>query len=66
MAIDEGHIVCLICGAAFRQLTRGHLGGHDTTPSEYRQRFGYGRDQALMGRAVQRGHAERAVERRRR
>ena len=61
LAVQEDRIVCLICGAPFRQLTNTHLRGHATSAAEYRARFGYNRRRALMCRALRRLYTERAV-----
>jgi hypothetical protein len=61
LAVQEDCIVCLICGARFRQLTNTHLRGHATSVAEYRTRFGYNRRRALMCRALRRLYMERAV-----
>jgi ROS/MUCR transcriptional regulator protein len=42
-AVEEEQIVCLICGARFRQLTNTHLRGHALSALEYKRRFGYNR-----------------------
>lgn len=60
-AVEEGQIVCLICGARFRQLTNTHLRGHSLSAVEYKRRFGYNRGRPLMCRALCRLYAERAV-----
>ena len=60
-AVEEEHIVCLICGASFRQLTNTHLRGHALSALEYKWRFGYNRGRPLMCRALCRLYAERAV-----
>ena len=61
LAVQEDRIVCLICGAPFRQLTNTHLRGHAISVAEYRARFGYNRRRALMCRALRRLYMERAV-----
>jgi hypothetical protein len=61
LAVQEDCIVCLICGARFRQLTNTHLRAHGTGVAEYRARFGYNRRRALMCRALRRLYRERAV-----
>jgi hypothetical protein len=60
-AVEEEHIVCLICAARFRQLTNTHLRSHQLTAAEYKVRFGYNRGRPLMCRALARLYAERAV-----
>lgn len=62
LAIGEEHIVCLVCGAGYRQLTNTHLGSHDTTSAAYKARFGYNRRRPLMCGALRRRYAERAVQ----
>ena len=61
LAVQEDCIICLICGARFRQLTNTHLRSHGTSVTEYRARFGYNRRRALMCRALLRLYMERAV-----
>jgi hypothetical protein len=61
LAVQEDRIVCLICGAPFRQLTNTHLRSHAIGAAEYRARFGYNRRRALMCRALRRLYMERAV-----
>ena len=60
-AVEEERIVCLICGARFRQLTNTHLRGHARSAPEYKRQFGYNRGRRLMCRALSRLYAERAV-----
>ena len=60
-AVEEEHIVCLICAARFRQLTNTHLRAHELTAADYKARFGYNRRRPLMCRALARLYAERAV-----
>ncbi len=61
LAVEEEHIVCLICAARFRQLTNTHLRAHQLTAPEYKARFGYNRGRPLMCRSLARLYAERAV-----
>jgi len=60
-AVEEEHIVCLICAARFRQLTNTHLRAHQLTAADYKARFGYNRRRPLMCRSLARLYAERAV-----
>lgn len=60
-AVQQDSIRCLVCGAAFRQLTNTHLRIHRMTADEYKRRFGYNRGRPLMCRALQRLYADRAV-----
>jgi len=61
-AVEEEWIVCLMCGARFRQLTNTHLRGHALSAPEYKRQFGYNRGRPLMCRALSRLYAERAVQ----
>jgi predicted transcriptional regulator len=60
-AVEEEHIVCLICAVRFRQLTNTHLRAHQLTAADYKARFGYNRRRPLMCRSLARLYAERAV-----
>lgn len=60
-AIQEGWIVCLICGDLFRHLTNTHLQSHGTTALGYKRRFGYNLRRPLMCGALLRIYRERAV-----
>ena len=59
-AVGEDGIVCLLCGAAFRQLTNTHLLAHGLSSVEYKRRFGYNLGRPLMCHALRRFYAERA------
>ena len=61
-AVEEEHIVCLICAVRFRQLTNTHLRAHQLTAADYKARFGYNRRRPLMCRSLARLYAERAVQ----
>ena len=61
-AVEEQRIVCLICGAGFRQLTNTHLRGHALSALEYKRQFGYNRGRPLMCRVLSRLYAQRAVQ----
>jgi hypothetical protein len=59
-AVGEDEIVCLLCGAGFRQLTNTHLSAHGLSSLEYKRRFGYNLGRPLMCHALRRLYAERA------
>jgi ROS/MUCR transcriptional regulator protein len=60
-AVGEEHIVCLVCGLVFRQLTNTHIRSHGLTSPEYKRDFGYNRGRPLMCHMLRRLYAERAV-----
>lgn len=53
-AIKEKTITCVICGKAFKLLTKKHLGSHDLTADEYRERCGYKKGTPLVCKSLQR------------
>jgi hypothetical protein len=60
-AVSEDRIVCLVCGAAFRQLTNTHVATHAMTPLDYKRAYGYNRRRPLMCHALRRLYSTRAV-----
>lgn len=50
--IHNGKIVCLECGAEFRQLTSTHLAKHGLSPREYKEKYVLPRDLPLTAKAV--------------
>lgn len=62
LAVRENEIICLECGAAFRQLTNTHLVSHGVTSADYKLAHGYNSRRALMCHALRRLYAERAVQ----
>jgi ROS/MUCR transcriptional regulator protein len=61
-AVHEQHIMCLVCGKCFRQLTNTHLRSHDLTTASYKIRFGYNRRRPLMSQALLQLYAARAIQ----
>lgn len=57
-AIREKNVVCLECGKKFKVLSRKHLAIHGLTPEEYKEKWGYKKNQSLIakGLARQRKH----------
>ena len=43
-----------VCGKSFKILTKKHLGSHDLTPAEYREKFGYKKNFPLVCKSLQR------------
>src|SRR5512135_1318546 len=39
-SIQRNKVVCLECGAEFKQLTANHLRSHQLTPREYKRKWG--------------------------
>ena len=53
-AIKEKSITCVICGKTFKLLTKKHLGSHNLTTEEYRERCGYKKGTPLVCKSLQR------------
>lgn len=61
-AIREKTIICCVCGKSFKILTKKHLGSHDMTPVEYREKFGYKKGQPLVCKSLQRERRKKMKE----
>lgn len=53
-AIREKSVICLECGKSFKVLTKKHLQSHDLTPEEYKEKWGYKKNTALVAKALAR------------
>ena len=62
-SIQENQVVCLECGAAFRQVTANHLRSHDLTPREYKKKYGFPLKQPLSAKALTALRSEQAKQR---
>jgi len=51
-SIQKNKVVCLECGQAFKMLSPKHLKGHDLTPREYRQKYGFSMRQPLCAKSL--------------
>ena len=60
-AVSETAILCLVCGAALRQLTNTHIASHGLTSLDYKRAWGYNLRRPLMCHALRRLYAQRAV-----
>jgi predicted transcriptional regulator len=47
-AIREKAVVCLECGKKFKVLSKKHLAQHDLTPEEYKEKWGFKKNQSLV------------------
>lgn len=61
-AIREKSVLCCVCGKSFKVLTKKHLGSHDLTPDEYREKFGYKKKQPLVCKSLQRERRKKMKE----
>jgi predicted transcriptional regulator len=53
-AIREKAVVCLECGKKFKVLSKKHLGQHDLTPEEYKEKWGFKKNQSLIAKELAR------------
>ena len=51
-SILKNKIICLECGAEFKQLSAKHLATHDLTPKEYRKKYGFPASQPLSCKSL--------------
>ncbi|QJT07463.1 MucR family transcriptional regulator [Oceanidesulfovibrio marinus] len=58
-AIKENAIICLESGKSYKILTRKHLAKFGLTPEEYREKWGYSKNQPLACKSLQRKRRER-------
>jgi predicted transcriptional regulator len=61
-AIREKSVVCLECGKTFKVLTKRHLAAHNLTPEEYKQKWGYRKNQALIAKGLARDRKKKMQE----
>ncbi|GLI32607.1 MucR family transcriptional regulator [Desulforhabdus amnigena] len=62
-SIQEDKVICLECGAEFRQLTANHLQTHHLTPREYKKKWGFPLKQPLAARVLTRMRSRLAKKR---
>lgn len=61
-AIKEKSITCLECGKSFKVITRKHMEKHGLTPEEYKARWGYKKNQALVSKSLARERRKKMQE----
>ena len=61
-SVREKSIICCVCGKSFKILTKKHLGSHDLTPAEYREKFGYKKNFPLVCKSLQRERRKKMKE----
>jgi predicted transcriptional regulator len=61
-AIREKSIVCCVCGKPFKLITKKHLASHGLTPVEYKERYGYKKNQPLVCKSLQRERRKKMKE----
>ncbi len=61
-AIREKAVVCLECGKKFKVLSKKHLAQHDLTPVEYKEKWGYKKNQSLIAKELARQRKQKMQE----
>lgn len=63
-SIQDDYVICLECGAKFKQLTANHLRTHhNMTPGQYRKKWGFSPKQTLSARSLSNLRKEQAKKR---
>lgn len=61
-SIKEKSVVCLECGKTFKVLTKKHMATHDLTPAEYKEKWGFKKNQSLIAKSLARERKEKMNE----
>ena len=61
-AIREKAVVCLECGKKFKVLSKKHLAQHNLTPEEYKEKWGYKKNQSLIAKELARQRKQKMQE----
>jgi predicted transcriptional regulator len=61
-AIREKAVVCLECGKKFKVLSKKHLAQHGLTPEEYKEKWGYKKNQSLVTKELARQRKQKMQE----
>ena len=61
-AIREKAVVCLECGKKFKVLSKKHLAQHGLTPEEYKEKWGYKKNQSLIAKGLARQRKQKMQE----
>ena len=61
-AIREKSVICLECGKQYKVLTKKHLATHGLTPAEYKEKWGFKKNQALIAKGLARQRKQKMQE----
>jgi len=61
-AIREKSVICLECGKAFKILSKRHLATHGLTPQEYKEKWGFKKNQSLVAKSLSRQRRKKMQE----
>ena len=61
-SIREKSVICLECGKSFKILSKRHLATHGLTPQEYKEKWGFKKNQSLVAKALSRQRKKKMQE----
>ena len=61
-SVKEKSVVCLECGKTFKVLSKKHLEKHGLTPQQYKEKWGFKKNQALIAKALARERRKKMQE----
>ena len=61
-SIREKSVICLECGKAFKILSKRHLATHNLTPQEYKEKWGFKKNQSLVAKSLSRQRRKKMQE----
>jgi predicted transcriptional regulator len=62
-SIQKNKVICLECGAEFKQLTANHLRSHQLSPREYKRKWGFPLKQPLTAKMLTASRSKSAKKR---
>ena len=62
-SIRDDAVVCLECGAEFKQITAKHLQTHGLSPREYKKKWGFTLRRPLVARSISKARSKAAKKR---
>ena len=61
-AIREKAVICLECGKKFKVISKKHLAQHGLTPEEYKEKWGFKKNQSLVTKELARQRKQKMQE----
>jgi predicted transcriptional regulator len=62
-SIRNDKVICLECGAEFKQLTQKHLSSHGMSPKEYKSKYGFTMKTPLLAKSLAKARSRAAKKR---
>jgi len=61
-AIREKSVICLECGKSMKLLSKKHLATHGLTPQQYKEKWGFKKNQPLVAKSLSRQRRKKMQE----